>query len=213
MSGKIGPNPCERCGGTYGDHDPDCNLNGQQVTPKRAVVIATKTGDGGVTGLFSGERVEKDHVLIEAVGTLDELSAFLGLVKAEAAKPGHATRYNLAHDLMDAVQRDLIAVMGEVADMRVLKEPLLGEESIIRVDEWVTELQGLPQLAQTDWVLYGKTEIGARFDVASKVCRRAERRVISARRAFGTSRIRGEVVAYLNRLSDLLYLLARRAET
>jgi len=159
----------------------------------------TKTGDDGETSLYSGGRVPKDDLRVEAYGTLDELNALLGLLLSEPIPDDVA-------DFLVEVQRSLFSIGSALADPNGRAgfdadswevEPL--EMMIDRMD---AELEQL-----STFILPGGTRAAAVTHVARAVCRRAERRVFAADRgAGGVSR---GVVPYLNRLSDLLFVLAR----
>ncbi|MCP5524005.1 MAG: cob(I)yrinic acid a,c-diamide adenosyltransferase [Verrucomicrobiales bacterium] len=171
--------------------------------------IVTRTGDAGGTSLLFGRRVAKDHPRVEACGTVDELSAALGLVRCLTV--GTALGDHLAR-----IQQQLITLMGELA---TTAEDLdrLGGAGFARVDngmiawleECITAVEGdLPPPA--GWLLPGEDEISARLHLARTVCRRAERRV-AAVQGQGERPEPGPLI-YLNRLADLLWLLARQAE-
>ncbi len=172
--------------------------------------ITTRTGDDGTTGLLYGQRVPKDHPQIEAVGACDELSAALGAAKAQRADP--AVRALLAE-----VQRALVALMGEVAcaesDVaRHAKSALakVGEEDVRRLDAAVAALEAAG-LKFDGWATPGANPGAAALDLARVAARKAERRLAGLPR-HGRN-IRPEPGRYLNRLSDLLWLLARQAES
>lgn len=163
--------------------------------------IYTKTGDDGTTSLFSGGRVSKSHLRVEAYGTVDELNSALGL--ARAFKPSAQ-----ADDWLAQVQRQLFHLGADLAT------PLESQSSwVVRMDaETVTWLEAgidammaeLPPL--TNFILPGGTPAAAQIHVARTVCRRAERMVVLLQQheALG-----GYALAYLNRLSDFLFVLAR----
>lgn len=162
--------------------------------------IATKTGDTGNTSLLSGERVFKNHPIIEMVGNLDELSAAIGLAKVR----------HLDKSLLEKIQKDLIQIMGELSytgNDYIDKFGGVSSSDLDIIDKEVESLEKMPELEQKDWALYGKTDIGAKLDLASKICRRAERS-LCANLELSTPFI----IKYINRLSDLLYLLARKAD-
>lgn len=166
--------------------------------------IYTKTGDGGQTGLFAGPRVAKDDARIEAYGAVDELNAWIGLVRAEA--PTSAIDAVLAR-----IQHELFAVGAELAtpdpDARNLR--LIGQEQIAALEAAIDRNEAL--LAPLEqFILPGGTRIASQLHVARCVCRRAERRLVTLaasqpQASFST------LIAYLNRLSDLLFVLARVA--
>jgi cob(I)alamin adenosyltransferase len=178
------------------------------------MVISTKTGDNGTTGTLFGKRLDKSHELFSCLGDLDELSAFLGLSKSALQRADDLKQYSYYLDLINNVQLSLINLMGELncltiedRDKYISKFSPLQESDLQSLDNEVNFLQGLPELQQKTWVLYGKTDVGACFDVSSKICRRAERsfHVLNSNTEFH----RELILKYINRLSDLLYLLAR----
>jgi cob(I)alamin adenosyltransferase len=188
--------------------------------------IATKTGDNGTTGLLFGSRVSKADKRIAAVGDVDELCAAIGLVKSELAqyKPAwnktgeHSLKYSYL-DLLTKIQKALTLFMGEVVteaskrESYVEKFDSLKEEDLALIDDNIVALEKNPNTKQTDWVVYGATELGARCDFASKVCRRAERsfsEVVEQEQLNNPeNKLRILLSRYINRLSDLLHLLAR----
>jgi cob(I)alamin adenosyltransferase len=171
--------------------------------------IATKTGDSGTTGLMYNRRVSKCHPRVEACGSVDELNAALGLARATASHP--FVRENLS-----AVQEDLVALMGELATLpedadRYVKDgyKLLTPESTGKLDRLVQEIESA-RVSFKGWATPGATVNAAALDVARATCRRAERRVCAAHEA---GQLRNpEVIVYLNRLADALWLLARWVE-
>jgi cob(I)alamin adenosyltransferase len=163
--------------------------------------IYTKTGDDGQTGLFGGPRVRKDAPRIEAYGTVDELNSVLGLVRAEPLPPE-------VDSLLERLQNELFALGAELATPEPIARgtawagpgPIAALETAI--DEFEQPLEPLRQ-----FILPGGTRGAALLHLARTVCRRAERRVITL--AATGEPIAGDVVIYLNRLSDLLFVLAR----
>jgi len=172
--------------------------------------IATKTGDGGTTGLMYGRRVPKNHPRVEACGTLDELNSALGLARA-------ATAEKFVVENLFWIQKCLVNVMGEVG---VLTEdlPRYARDSHARVRPELTErLDALVQEIEAQnisfkgWATPGATPSSAALDLARTICRRAERRVFDLHSAGELKN--AEILIFLNRLSDLLWLFARWAET
>jgi cob(I)alamin adenosyltransferase len=175
--------------------------------------IATRTGDEGTTSLLYGQRVAKDHPQIEAVGAFDELNAAIGTIKPLLpADP----RGREVHALLTTAQKNLVALMGELAcapedDARYAasKFEKLSATDIRRIDEAIIALEARG-LNFAGWATPGGNACAAALDVARTIGRRAERR-LTALPATGRS-VRPELRQYVNRLSDLLWLLAREAE-
>jgi cob(I)alamin adenosyltransferase len=166
--------------------------------------IYTRTGDAGTTGLFGGGRVEKDSVRVEAYGAVDELNASLGVAR-RSVDPDVAD----VGDRIESIQNDLFALGAELATVpgqeARLTIPRLAATDIGRLESWIDELElTLPELK--NFVLPGGCAAGAQLHEARTTCRRAERRVVTAGRE---APVRTELVIYLNRLSDLLFVLAR----
>ncbi len=172
--------------------------------------IVTKTGDEGTTGLMYNRRVSKCHPRVEAYGSVDELNAALGCARAIA---GH----NFIRDNLRAIQQDLVTLMGELAtgveDLeRYVKDgfALVTPELTSKLDQMVRHIEAQSVSGQ-GWATPGATPSAAALDVARTTCRRAERRVCALQEAGQLKN--PEIVVYLNRLSDLLWLLARWLET
>lgn len=172
--------------------------------------IVTKTGDAGTTGLMYGHRVPKNHPRVEACGTIDELNAALGLARASA------TENFIAENLL-WIQKSLVDVMGEVG---VLTEDLpryakggftlVTSELTARLEKIVSEIEA-QNVSFHGWATPGATSGSAALDMARTICRRAERRVFDLQAAGELKN--GEILIFLNRLSDLLWLMARWVET
>ena len=175
--------------------------------------IATRTGDDGTTSLLYGQRVPKDHPQIEAVGAFDELNAAIGAIKPLVRDD---PRGREIHGLLAIAQKNLVALMGELAcapedDARYAasKFEKLSAADIHRIDEAIDALESRG-LNFDGWATPGGNPCAAALDVARTVGRRAERR-LTALPASGRS-VRSELRQFVNRLSDLLWLLAREAE-
>jgi cob(I)alamin adenosyltransferase len=164
--------------------------------------IYTKTGDSGETGLFGGPRIGKDAPRIEAYGTVDELNCVLGVVRAQL-EAGEI------HALVTRIQNELFELGAQLAtpDPAAHQMALVGSRQIealeSAIDRYEAELEPLKQ-----FVLPGGAPAAAHLHLARAVCRRAERRVVTLMRA-SREPVAGETVVYLNRLSDLLFVLAR----
>jgi cob(I)alamin adenosyltransferase len=171
--------------------------------------IYTRKGDDGTTGLLYGGRVAKDSPAIEANGAVDEAQALLGLARAEAA-PGREL-----DTLLIGLERDLYVLMAELATAPANRPRLIGGQTMVSA-EMVEGLEGLiDDLTKkfppvTEFVLPGHDRASAALDVARTVVRRAERSALAVDGAGPESD--SQVVPYLNRLSDLLWTMARWQE-
>ena len=167
--------------------------------------IATKRGDAGETALVGGERVSKADPRVEAYGTVDELGALLGFARSicDDAEVRELTKH---------VQRELFLVSGSVANPRSSEreEPYVTPAMVEALTEHVRRIEATEGLL-SDWSLPGDHAAAAAFDVARTVCRRAERAVVRLSEA-GEDVGPPEVLAYVNRLSDLLWLVGRLLE-
>ena len=166
--------------------------------------IYTKKGDDGTTGLFYGGRVRKDSALPAAYGTVDEAQAVLGLARAESADP------ELTHMLV-SIMKDLYVLMAELATLPENRVKLTPDQSAVS-SAMVAALEGLIDDLDTrfdpptEFVVPGGNRVAAWLDLGRTVVRRAERLALSAAEAPSL------VVPYLNRLSDLLWTMARWQE-
>ena len=165
--------------------------------------IYTKTGDDGTTGLFGGERVSKDAESVEAFGTVDELNSLLGVARAVGLVPE-------IDALLARVQDDLFCLGAELASSAGHESRLvsrrIGEADIQALEAAMDRTEPeLPELR--NFVLPGGTLAAATLHQARTVCRRAERRTLTASRS---RPLAPSILIYLNRLSDLLFVLARR---
>jgi cob(I)alamin adenosyltransferase len=164
--------------------------------------IYTRTGDSGETGLFDGTRVSKADARIEACGAVDELTAWLGLARAGGIDAD-------LDEMIVAIQSRLFALGAHIADPRHriadrVAKTNLGEDDITRLEQWIDRLEfDLPKLDH--FILAGGRQTGASLHLARTVCRRAERRIV----ALGTGAVEAIVITYVNRLSDLLFVMAR----
>ena len=166
--------------------------------------IYTKTGDGGETGLVDGSRIRKDHARVAAFGDVDELNAGLGVARTHADEE--------LSPLLEGVQRDLFAIGAQVADPRAQvasrkEKAALAASRIVDLERAIDAREAqMPPL--TAFILPGGTPLAASLHVARTVCRRAERSALTLGR---TDPVDPLIVVYLNRLSDLLFVLARHA--
>jgi cob(I)alamin adenosyltransferase len=167
------------------------------------VKIYTKTGDAGETGLLGGTRVSKAAPRVAAYGDVDELNAWVGFARVSADA-------SLA-EMLERIQRQLFAIGARLADPtgvvadRVAKTAVSGED-VAGLERWIDALETeLPPLRR--FILAGGAPAAATLHVARTVCRRAERSVV----ALGGDAVESDVLVYLNRLSDLLFVMARAA--
>lgn len=167
--------------------------------------LYTRTGDRGETSLFDGTRVSKSDPRVDAYGEIDELNAWLGLVRALLAAESDSS---MIADALVSIQRDLFAVGAQLADPaeriadRVTKAAIADAE-VERLERLIDRLDAeLPPLRR--FILAGGIEPGAALHVARTICRRAERRIVALSPAVDAVLIR-----YINRLSDLLFAMAR----
>lgn len=164
--------------------------------------IYTRTGDGGETGLIGGHRVPKDHPRVEAYGAVDELNAHLGTVRAQMDEAQ-------LDALLSRIQHRLFDLGAELATPGGVTK---GSSAIDDTD--VADLERAIDMHQTtltplrEFILPGGALVASTLHVARTVCRRAERRLVALAR---DEPVRGELLRYLNRLSDLLFVLARVA--
>jgi cob(I)alamin adenosyltransferase len=168
--------------------------------------ITTKRGDKGETDLMFGRRVSKDHLRIIAVGEVDELNASLGIVRALSNDDSDFI------NKIETIQKDLIILMGEIStlpeDIELYKEKgfeCFGSERVQNLEKWIKEIEDR-DISLDGWALPGSSglHVSAHLDYSRTICRRAERGCIKLEDGLGES-----VIIYLNRLSDLLWLMAR----
>jgi cob(I)alamin adenosyltransferase len=172
--------------------------------------IVTKTGDKGTTALMYGRRVSKCHPRVEAYGCVDELNTALGLARATA-------EHEFVRDRLLDIQKDLVTLMGELATAvedlpRYVKDgySLVTAPMTAKLEKAIREIESR-NVSFKGWATPGATVHTAALDVARTVCRRAERRGCALQEAGQLQN--AEIIIYLNRLADLLWLLARWVET
>ena len=166
--------------------------------------IYTKTGDAGETSLFDGTRVRKTDPRVAAYGDVDELQAVVGVARA-AGLPGDL------NEMCVTIQRDLFALGARLADpsrkiASRVEKIVIDERSVERLERWIDQLDlEIPPLRH--FILSGGSAAGASLHLARTVCRRAERAIL----ALGEGEVESIVIVYVNRLSDLLFTMARAA--
>lgn len=169
--------------------------------------IYTRNGDKGTTGIHGGTRVPKDDIRIEANGTLDELNCHIGIIRSMLSERSEA-ELALLDDIFHDIQKTLMTVMSLVATPSAERD----KNPNVLPDTLVTDCETLiDRLTQTvtpslHFLLPGGTPLAARLQLARAVCRRAERRLWTLHRQ---DPVPEEILQYINRLSDLLFVLAR----
>ena len=168
--------------------------------------IVTKTGDKGETSLMYGRRAPKNDPRVEAYGSVDELTAALGLARAISDD-------KFAADQIFAIQKDLINIMGELATLPEDRERyskdgfhITDAKMVDRITAVIVDLEKDKSLNPKDWVIPGANGVSAALDFARTSCRRAERQVATLKDP------NPEILRYLNRLSDWCWILARATE-
>lgn len=168
--------------------------------PENEPPISTGRGDDGTTTLLGAGRMPKHDARIEALGDVDEASSALGVARAEAA----ISSEELARLLLD-MQRLLYRVMGDLAMPQ--EENFVGQSNVEMVDQALTEWKSRTRLPD-EFVIPGESRLGSLLDVSRSVVRRAERRLVSA----GLASDSPDALRAVNRLSDLLFVVARNAD-
>ena len=168
--------------------------------------IYTRTGDDGSTGLFGGPRVAKDDGRIEAYGTVDELNAAIGVARSSGVGAEIDSQ-------LEQIQSELFSIGAELAtpDPEQHEMRIIGDKHVQRLEQWIDQhQQGLPELKH--FILPVGNLGTTTTHLARSICRRAERRVISlaGELEHSDSPISNDLVVYLNRLSDLMFVLARK---
>jgi cob(I)alamin adenosyltransferase len=171
--------------------------------------IVTKRGDQGTTALMYNRQVSKCHPRVEAYGAVDELNAAIGLARA-------AAQHDLLRDNLTTIQKDLVVLMGELATAaedlpRYVKDghSLVTQTMPASLEKCISELEAA-KVSAKGWAMPGASTSSAALDLARTVCRRAERRACALQE---TGQLHNpEIIVYLNRLSDLLWVLARWVE-
>lgn len=162
--------------------------------------ITTRTGDDGETGLWSGERIPKDDPRVEAYGTVDELSAALGAAR-------HVCMVDSVIFAIEKLQKDLFRVGGELASVMIPFDRPISFDDGERLAELTAEIES--RIPLKGFVIPGMTQGSAALDIARTIARRAERRAIALSRVGEVSL---NLLVYLNRLSDFIFMLAREEE-
>ena len=166
--------------------------------------IATKRGDGGQTSLPGGVRVQKSDARVECYGTIDELISQIGFARS-------LTQVSEVHDLLKEIQRELFKVGSAIGTTPQSRKPapVISREMVDALGAHVHRIEAIPGILG-DWSLPGETTDSAAIDVARTICRRAER--LAVRLSEVGSLDNPNILAYLNRLSDVLWLCGRQVE-
>ena len=166
--------------------------------------ISTTRGDGGQTGLAGGIRVSKADLRVESYGTVDELNTFLGQARSHCLDPEIKA-------WTETIQRTLFRLGSALATPPESKKqpPIISAEDVAMLTELVHKIEAIEGIL-SDWSLPGAHPESASFEVARTVCRRAERNVIRFVESGGV--VKPEIIAYLNRLSDVIWLFGRLIE-
>lgn len=161
--------------------------------------LFTGLGDDGTTGLLGSDRVKKADIRLEVIGTLDELSANLGLAKCQIKE-------RPVYEVIEQVQRDLYAMMTEIAagQNEKIKLTPFSEAKVEYLEKWIAEWEKEIELPN-EFILPGETAASAAFSVCRTVARRAERKMVELFTPMKTSN--RDILRYVNRLSSLLYVL------
>lgn len=172
--------------------------------------IVTKTGDEGMTGLMYNQRVPKTDARVEAYGCVDELNAAIGMARSVA-------QHSFLKENLPAIQKDLVIVMGELATdpshiERYIKDgfTIVNPDLTVKLERLVADIER-QNITYRGWATPGANPCSACLDLARTVCRRAERRAWGLHEAGNLDN--KEIMVFLNRLSDLLWLMARWVET
>ena len=161
------------------------------------MTVYTGRGDDGDTDLFGGDRVSKTHPRIESYGTVDELNALLGIVRP--------THHDDVDEILGSIQNHLHVMQAELANPTRDEGPQITTAHIDRIESWIDDVDKEIEPLES-FILPGGNRPGAALHHARTVCRRAERRVVALAESDAVS---NTVTSYLNRLSDLLFVLAR----
>lgn len=165
--------------------------------------IVTKRGDRGKTSLYKGARVSKDHIRVEAVGSLDEVSSYLGISKS-------LIKSKKKKKIIESIQKDLFIVNSEIATPSKSLKKRISYSQVSRLEQEIIDLEGKLTPKLKGFSLAGKNKVSSNLDLARTITRRAERRAVTLARK---KKLKNEnILVYLNRLSDLLYLLAKSCD-
>jgi cob(I)alamin adenosyltransferase len=168
--------------------------------------IYTRVGDGGETALFAGGHVRKDHIRVETLGTVDELNAAIGVVRMELLRSEIQPGFD---ELLSGIQHRLFDLGAELAtpDPKSHGTARIGDEHVAELETQIDQYDARLEPLRA-FILPGGVAVAAQLHLGRCICRRAERRLVELA---AVEPIRGELLRYVNRLSDLLFVLARAA--
>ena len=162
--------------------------------------IYTKTGDGGITGLADGSRVDKDSNRIKAIGEIDELNALLGVIRVYAHHDEFQKKLDVLQNQLFVLGSDLAAPTNNLPSI-----PRINAGNVEQLERWIDEMTAKIEPLK-NFILPGGNVVAAYLHLARAVCRRAERAVIVVKK---NEDINDQAVIYLNRLADFLFTMAR----
>jgi len=168
--------------------------------------IVTKKGDSGSTFLCRGKKISKDHLRLETNGTLDELCSFLGMARS-------LTKNSRIRKIIESIQKNLFLIGTEVAtEKRFLKQlkKRIDKDKVSGLERIIKQLESRKSIGKGYFCLPGGGFFSSILDINRTVARRLERRLVALKRK--KMLFNGQIIVYINRLSDLLYLLARQQE-
>jgi cob(I)alamin adenosyltransferase len=179
-------------------------MGGHGMTERRPASISTRKGDSGITRLGGGQQISKADARVEAYGAIDELNTMVGIARTLCEDEE-------LKNIVRAVQRELFAVGSAISTKAESKKPIpeITKEMVARLDALVERFEREPNILR-DWSIPGEFRGSAAFDAARAICRRAER--CAVRYVTGGGSLQATVLTYLNRLSDVLWLIARVIE-
>lgn len=163
--------------------------------------ISTKQGDGGQTTLIGGQRVSKSSLRVEVCGSLDELNSALGLARSFCEEGD-------INNLVKNIQQELFIVGTSLAQRTT--QNLVTSLMVEKLTDQVYHIECIDNIMTSDWAIAGEHPSSATFDLARTICRRAERNIVHLQET--GEEIEAQILPYMNRLSDLLWLLARWIE-
>ena len=167
-------------------------------------MLYTKRGDDGTTKTFGcDQRISKSSTTAEALGSLDEINSFLGLCKVRSSESGFKVGDKSFEEIVHSLQESLFSIQAELAGA----DKHIGEEKVKELEQLIGQAESEMPPIKT-FFISGGTELGATFDVARTIARRAERRVVGVSDE-GVTKLGAETLRFMNRLSSILYALAR----